>query len=121
RNMTARLADRNRLAAGVALADPDAQLQLIVEPLARTEARLAGTRRQGLTIGAPHRCAGHIDGRSAAVIADWDVLVVRQQRIVRAEQLADVVGVMDADIEVGVIAYPGWQMHPAAIHRLQQR
>src|SRR5690606_3963511 len=70
RHMAARLADRNRLAAGVALADPDTQLQLVVEPLARTEARLAGTRRQGLAIGTPHRCAGHIDGRSATVIAD---------------------------------------------------
>ncbi len=121
RHMAARLANRNRLAAGVAPADPDTQLQLVVEPLARTEARLAGTRRQGLAIGAPHRCAGHIDGRSATVIADGDVLVVRQQRIVRAEQLADVVGVMDADIEVGVVAYPGRQMHPTAIRRLQQR
>ena len=38
------------------------------------------------------------------MIADRHPLVVRQQRVVGAEQLADVGRVMDADIEVGVVA-----------------
>jgi hypothetical protein len=38
------------------------------------------------------------------VVTDRHVLVVGQQRVVRAEQFADVLRVFDADVEVGVVA-----------------
>ena len=55
------------------------------------------------------------------MIADRHPLVVRQQRVVGAEQLADVGGVVDADIEVGVVADAGRQVHRAVGGRVQQR
>ncbi|MNP56155.1 hypothetical protein D3C76_1508590 [compost metagenome] len=47
------------------------------------------------------------------MVADRHVLVVRQQRIVRAEQFANVLGVLDADVEVGVVVDFRWQVHLA--------
>jgi hypothetical protein len=43
------------------------------------------------------------DGRRAAVIADGDVFVVGEQRLVRAEELTDTCGVMDGGVEVSVV------------------
>ncbi|MCY1336769.1 hypothetical protein D9M69_225820 [compost metagenome] len=96
--------DGDGLAHLVALADPDAQFQLVVQALAGAEARGFLARRQGLAQRAAHRGAGDADGGGTAVVADGHVLVVGQQGIVRAEQAADVVGVVDAHIEVGVVA-----------------
>ena len=47
------------------------------------------------------------------MIADRQVFVVRQQRIVGAEQLAGIGGVVDAGKEVGVIADRGWKLQAA--------
>jgi hypothetical protein len=44
------------------------------------------------------------------MIADRHMLVVRQEWIVRPEDLADIGGVMDAHVEVGVIADPRREM-----------
>lgn len=99
--------NRDGFAEGVALADPDAQLQFVVQARAGAEHRLAGAGRQGLAVGPAHFAAGDAHGRGAAVVADGHVLVVGQQWVVRAEQLADVLGMADADVEVGVVADPG--------------
>ena len=47
-NMIRRRPDRDSVAERIALPDPDAKLQLIVEPLRRTEARFAVGRSLGL-------------------------------------------------------------------------
>lgn len=54
------------------------------------------------------------------MIADWQVFVVRKQRIVRAEQLADRSRMVNADIEVGVIADARRSMQGAS-HRRRWR
>ena len=43
------------------------------------------------------------------MVGDGDVLVIGQQRIVRAEQGANIGGMMNADIEIGVVADGGGQ------------
>src|SRR5262249_38853494 len=53
---------------------------------------------------AAQRRARHGDRGGAAVIADGHVFVIRQQRIVGAEQLARIGGVVDAGEKVGVVA-----------------
>ena len=47
------------------------------------------------------------------MIADRYVFVVRQQRVVRAEQVAGVGGVVDAGEEVGVVADGGRKLETA--------
>ena len=85
--------------------------------------RVQGQRRQGRRQGRdqlgrqPGRYAHR---RSAAVIADRHVFVIGQQRIVGAEQFADVCGVMNADIEIGVIADAERQMQCAFMGRAQE-
>jgi hypothetical protein len=46
------------------------------------------------------------------VIADRHIFVVRQQRIVGPELLADIGRVVDADVEIGVVADDARQVHP---------
>ena len=53
------------------------------------------------------------------MVADGHVLVVRQQRVVRAEHLADIGGVVDADVKVGVVADPRRQVQRARVGRVQ--
>ncbi len=55
------------------------------------------------------------------MIADGNVLVVGQQRIVGAEQFADIGGVMDADVEIGVVRDARGQVQRGFGHRHQQR
>ncbi len=98
------LADGNRLAERIAAADEEAQLQLVVEPLRRAEAGLGRIRCLGLPLGALEDLAAHADRRRTAVIADGHPLVVGHQRLVGAEQLADGGGVVNAGVEVGVVA-----------------
>ena len=47
------------------------------------------------------------------MITDGDVFIVRQQGVIRPKQLADVGRVMDADVEIGVVANGKWQVHRA--------
>ena len=51
------------------------------------------------------------------MVADGNVLVVRQQRVVGPEHLADVGRVVDADVEVSVVADAGGQVHGAVWRR----
>ncbi len=108
--MRAGLPDGDGGAQGIALRHPDAQLQLIVEASAGFEDRHLGVRRLALAARAHHGLAAGAHRRGAAMIADRHIFVVGQQRIVGAEQLADIGGMMDADIEIGVIADPRGQM-----------
>ncbi len=55
------------------------------------------------------------------MIADRHMLVVGQQGIVGPQQLADIGGMMDADIEVGVVADHHRQMQGAVSRRVQHR
>ena len=54
------------------------------------------------------------------MIADRYVLVVRQERIVGPEDLSDIGGMVNADIEVGVVANAGRKMHDAVCRAMQQ-
>ncbi len=76
---------------------------------------------RGLSARPPHRRAAHHNRRSAPVIAHRQPLVIRQQRIVRPQHLADVGGVVNRCVEIGVIADLARQQHPRAGHRRQQR
>ena len=109
--------DRHRLALRVAAPDEETDLELVVEAPGGPEHRRQGRVVAGLAAGAMHVGAARHDGRSASVIADGDVLVVGQERIVGAEHLPDVGGVIDRGVEVGVVAdrSPGAasRRHPA--------
>ena len=54
------------------------------------------------------------------MVADRHIFVVGQQRVVGAEQLADVLRVLDADVEVGVVANPRRQVQFALAGRVQR-
>ncbi len=55
------------------------------------------------------------------MIADRHIFIVGQQRIVGAEQAADIGRVMDAGVKVGVVADRGGQMERAGRRVVQQR
>src|SRR2546423_10126412 len=101
--------DRDRPTQPAAGADDEAELGFVIEALAWPEYR--DLARLDLAARARDGSAGHHDRRSAAVVADRHPLVVRQQRIVRAEQLADVGRVVNAGVEVAVVADRDRQLH----------
>ena len=114
------LGDADGLSERVAAADPYPELHLIVQA---TRAPEAGRCVCGLDLAVrpanggsrcPHRGA-------AAVVADRDVLVVRQQRIVGPELTADVGCVVNADVEIRVIADLRRQMQRALRYVVQMR
>jgi hypothetical protein len=45
------------------------------------------------------------------MIADWDMLVIGQQRAIGPEKLSDIRGVVDADIEISVVANLERKLH----------
>jgi hypothetical protein len=97
--------DGDGVAEGVAAGDDGAEFHLVVEHLAGAEgggAIVGGGRL--LAVGAADGRAGGDDGGGAAVVADGDVLVVGQERVVGAEHRADIGGVVDGGVEVGVVA-----------------
>ncbi len=116
-----RIGDVDRIAELIALADPDRHFELVIEPLRRTDRGRIGIGRLGLPLGPGHFAARYAHRAGAAVIADRHVFVVRQQRIVGAEQLADIGGVIDAGVEIGVIANVERQMEFAVARAIEQR
>ncbi len=112
--------DPDGLALGIPRPDPDPQFQFVIQALAGTESRSVLTCRQGLSAGAPHSRTRGTQGRRSAVIADRHVFIVGQQRVVRAEQLADIQRVMNTDVEVRVITHPSGHVQRALTHRQQQ-
>ncbi|MNY02778.1 hypothetical protein D3C86_1353650 [compost metagenome] len=69
--------DGDGVAHVVALTDPDAQFQFVIQARAWTKGRLGLTGRQRLAFRTTHVGAGRANGRSATVITNWHVLVVR--------------------------------------------
>src|SRR3954451_25420213 len=110
--MLSRLADRNRRAQIIASADPQPKLQLVVEPAGGPVLRRIRIGRLALPVRADHRLPRGADRTCATVIADRHIFVVWKQRIVRPELLADVGGVMNADVEVGVVADEAGYVQP---------
>ena len=99
-----RLGGGHRRAERVAAAEKDAEFEFVVER--PRHARIPAPMQPGgadLAARAPHRRSRHDDRRGAAVISDRHPLVVGQQRIVGPEHRADVGGVIDRRVEVGVI------------------
>ena len=112
-HMLHRLLNRDRAALLVAGAYPDTELELVVQVAAGAEARGRLVGALALTARAAHRDAGRDDRGGPAVIAYRYPFVIRQERIVRPEQLADIGRVVDADIEVGVVTDRGRQVQRA--------
>src|SRR5690606_20827401 len=79
------VADGDRFAGGVAGADPDSDLELVVEAARRDDDRLFGALRADLPAWTTEPLPADVDRRCPAVIADRNPLVVRQQRLVGAE------------------------------------
>ena len=102
-----RLGDVDRLAQLVAGADENAQLQFDIHARAGLDGGHGGVRRLGLADRALEGLARDDDAGCTAVVADRNPLVVGQQRVVWAELLADVGGVVDGGVEIGVIANAG--------------
>src|SRR5262245_9573693 len=105
----------DRRAQLVAGADPNAELELVVETAAGPEAWVRFGRPFALAVRAAKRRAGHGDGGGAPVIANRHVFVIGQQRIVGAEELTRVGGVVDAGEEVGVVADRGRKLEAAIV------
>src|SRR6266511_1425813 len=120
RDVVCRLGDRDRCAKRVARADPDAKLKLVVETARWPEARNGFACAFALAIRAAQLRAGRSDRGGATVIADRHVFVIRQQRIVRAKELARIAGVVDAGEEVGVIADRGRKLEPAILGAVKE-
>ena len=87
------------------------ELELVIEAAARAVFGRVGIGRLALAIGADDRLARGADRAGPAVIADRHIFVVGQQRIVGPELLADIGRVMDADVEIGVVADQARQVH----------
>src|SRR5207237_5304620 len=97
-------ADGYRASQPVASAGDEAELGFIVQAPARGIGRCRRVGRLDLTDWAPQRGAGDYDRRAAPVVADRHPFVIGQQWIVRPQQATDVGRMMDARIEVAVIA-----------------
>lgn len=109
--MFGRVGNADGVAHVVGAADEGAQLQLDVQPSGRGEDRAFGLGgggggvRQDLAPGAADRGAGDDDGGGAAVVGDGEVGVVWLEGVGgAAEEDADVVGVVEAGVKVGVVA-----------------
>ena len=118
--MVARVAYRNRTAQIVGPGNPGPQLQLEIQPFARAEAGRVRIGRLALPMGPPHRYARWPDGGSPAMITDRDMLVVRQQGIVRPEQLADIIGVMNTRVKIGIITDARGHQHRTSAGIMQK-
>ena len=118
-----RLRNRHRLSQRIARPDDEAQLEFEIQPLAGTEHRRRCVRRVGLSTGLPtwtyHRRAAHHDRRGTPVVADRHPVVIRQQRVVRPEHPARVLRVVDAGVEVAVVADRDRQEQFRLFHRHQ--
>ncbi len=110
--MVARFGDRDRRAELVAAADPEAELELVVEAAARPIVRRVRIRRLALPAGAHHRLARRPHRARPAVVADRHIFVVGQQRAFGPELATDIGRVVDADVEVGVVADQAGHVHP---------
>ncbi len=108
--MSGGLGDVDGLAKRIAGTDPYPHLYLVVETPRGTEGGrpVAGFH---LAMGTPHGRDGGPDRGGTTVIADRDVLVIRQQRIVGAELAPDVGCVMNTDVKIRVVADVRRQMH----------
>src|ERR1700716_2046263 len=96
--------DGDRLSQSIAGTDPDSKFQLIVETLGWPDHRSGFCRWLELSGRTADRNARGNDAGSAAVIADRNVFVVREQRIVGTKLFSDICRVVDADIKISVVA-----------------
>ncbi|KWF60977.1 hypothetical protein WT57_02755 [Burkholderia pseudomultivorans] len=93
-----------RLAALRWLPYKDAQLQFVVELLARPEDRDIRVRAQHLSFGTINLLTADADRRNAPVIGDWHPAEVWCKRIVRTNEIADIERMINGGVEIRVIA-----------------
>ena len=110
--MVARVVNRDRLPELVAAADPDAELELVIEAAARAIFGRIGVGGLALAVGPDHRLARSAHRARPAMIADRHIFIVGQQRIVGPELLADVGRMMNPDIEIAVVADQARHVQP---------
>ncbi len=108
--------DGDRLSQRVARPDEEADFEFVIQRARRAERR--GLR---LSVRPSNRRAAHDDRRRPPVIADGNVLIVRQQRIVRTEELADIGGVENRGVEIGIVANRDRQKHLGIPHGHETR
>jgi hypothetical protein len=116
-NMLRSLGDGDGVAERRRHADVEAELKLEIEIARRSVARHRFLRALALALRPLHRSSADADRRSAAVIGDRHVFVVRQQRIFRPESAAGIGGVEHRGIEVGEVADHGRQHDLRLRHR----
>ena len=109
--MLACFADRDWRSQLVALPEPNAELELVIEAAARAIFGSVGVRGFALPARTDHRFARRTHRACAAVIADRDIFIVWQQRIVGPELLADIHGVVNADVEISVVPDEARHVH----------
>jgi hypothetical protein len=96
--------DGNGRSERIGLADVKGEFELIVEGSGGAEAGTnVGARWARLAVRALDGDAAEQDGGGSSVVADGDVLVVGQERLVGTEETAYAGGVMDGGVEVGVV------------------
>ena len=118
-NVVRRAADRNGLAKLARRADVNAELELKIEIARRAVAWRRIVRTFALAARPLERRAADADRRSAAVIGDRHIFVVRHQRIVGAEHAPGIAGVKDRGEEIGEVADDHRQPHLRLRHRRQ--
>lgn len=107
----------NGLPERIFLADDEGHFQLKVEAGAGLKDGRGFALGHDLPHGAAHGRAADDDGRRPPVVADGEVSPVGEQGVFGvAEHLADVGGVLDAGVEVGVVANPDGQEHAGIGH-----
>ena len=117
--MRAGAGDRDRPAALVARPDPQPQFQLVIEIARRAEAGHRLAAGLALAVRPMDVRVRHEHRRCPAVIAHRHVFVVRQQRGVGPELPSDIGRVMDAGIEIRVVADRRRQVQRAIRRRRQ--
>ena len=118
--MIRRAGDRDRLALGVAGADPYRELELVIELATRAIARRGLVRQLALAKGPPDRHIRRPHRGGAAVIGDRHIFVIGAERVVRVAPAPAVPRMMDTGKEIGEFADRGRQMHRALGGRVQQ-
>ena len=114
-----RLPNRHAGAKRRARPDPDGQLQLVIQISTRPKSRHGLGCRLTLAVRPPH-LTRQTHRAGPAVIADRHPFIIRQQRLIGPHQRAHGLRMMDASIEIRVVADVRGQVQKAIRRTVQQ-